>query len=39
LAAMLLMLGCSIVVRQPPELRETFDRLANRAAQAAGARN
>jgi predicted DNA-binding transcriptional regulator YafY len=35
LAAMLLMLGCSIVVRQPPELRDTFDRLANRAAQAA----
>jgi predicted DNA-binding transcriptional regulator YafY len=40
LAAMLLTLGCSIVVRQPPELRDTFDRLANRAAQAAaGARN
>jgi predicted DNA-binding transcriptional regulator YafY len=35
LAAMLLMLGCSIVVRQPPELRDAFDRLANRAAQAA----
>jgi hypothetical protein len=29
------MLGCSIVVRQPPELRGAFDRLANRAAQAA----
>ena len=39
LAAMLLTLGCSIVVRQPPELRDTFDRLAKRAAQAAaGAR-
>ncbi len=34
-AAMLLMLGCSIVVRRPPELMETFDRLAARAAQAA----
>jgi predicted DNA-binding transcriptional regulator YafY len=34
-AAMLLSLGCSIVVRQPSELRETFDRLATRAAQAA----
>jgi predicted DNA-binding transcriptional regulator YafY len=34
-AAMLLTLGCSIVVRQPPELRETFNRLAARAAQAA----
>jgi predicted DNA-binding transcriptional regulator YafY len=34
-AAMLLSLGCSIVVRQPLELRETFDRLAARAAQAA----
>ena len=34
-AAMLLSLGCSIVVRQPSELRETFDRLAARAAQAA----
>jgi predicted DNA-binding transcriptional regulator YafY len=34
-AAMLLMLGCSIVVRQPRELVETFDRLATRAAQAA----
>lgn len=39
LAAMLLTLGCSIVVRQPPELKDTFDRLAKRAAQAAaGAR-
>lgn len=35
-AAMLLTLGCSIVVRQPPEFRETFDRLATRAAKAAG---
>jgi predicted DNA-binding transcriptional regulator YafY len=35
LAAMFLTLGCSIVVRQPAELRDTFDRLANRAAQAA----
>jgi predicted DNA-binding transcriptional regulator YafY len=34
-AAMLLTLGCSIVVRQPPELKEAFDRLATRAAQAA----
>jgi predicted DNA-binding transcriptional regulator YafY len=34
-AAMLLTLGCSIVVRQPQELMETFDRLATRAAQAA----
>jgi predicted DNA-binding transcriptional regulator YafY len=34
-AAMLLTLGCSIVVRQPPELREAFARLADRAAQAA----
>jgi len=39
-AAMLLTLGCSIVVRQPPELHEAFDRLAARAAQAAaGARS
>ncbi len=35
-AAMLLTLGCSIVVRQPRELKETFDRFATRAAQAAG---
>ena len=35
LAAMLLRLGCSIVVRQPAELRDTFDCLAKRAAQAA----
>jgi predicted DNA-binding transcriptional regulator YafY len=35
-AAMLLTLGCSIVVRQPRELHEAFDRLAARAVQAAG---
>jgi predicted DNA-binding transcriptional regulator YafY len=34
-AAMLLTLGCPIVVRQPQELTETFDRLAVRALQAA----
>jgi predicted DNA-binding transcriptional regulator YafY len=34
-AAMLLTLGCSIVVRQPPGLLGAFDRLASRAAQAA----
>lgn len=34
-AAMLLSLGCAIVVRQPPELLETFGRLAARAGQAA----
>ncbi|MBV9507136.1 MAG: YafY family transcriptional regulator [Acidobacteriia bacterium] len=34
-AAMLLTLGCSITVRQPRELIETFNRLATRAAQAA----
>jgi hypothetical protein len=34
-AAMLLTLGCPIVVRQPPELVETFDRLATNAARAA----
>src|SRR5215471_16728974 len=34
-AAMLLTLGCSIVVRQPRELNEAFGRLAVRAAQAA----
>ena len=36
-AAMLLSLGCRIVVRQPAELREAFSRLASRAAQAAAA--
>jgi predicted DNA-binding transcriptional regulator YafY len=35
-AAMLLSLGCPIVVRQPRELMETFARLAARAVQAAG---
>jgi predicted DNA-binding transcriptional regulator YafY len=35
LAAMLLMLGCRIVVRQPRELMETFARLATRASHAA----
>lgn len=35
-AAMLLSLDCPIVVRQPRELAETFERLATRAAQAAG---
>lgn len=34
-AAMLLTLGCSIVVRRPLELMDTFDRLATRASQAA----
>lgn len=34
-AAMLLTLGCSIVVRQPPELMAAFERLGIRAAQAA----
>jgi predicted DNA-binding transcriptional regulator YafY len=34
-AAMLLALGCPIVVRQPRELKETFARLATRATQAA----
>lgn len=34
-AAMLLTLGCSIVVRQPREFLETFERLADRAANAA----
>jgi len=34
-AAMLLTVGRTIVVRQPPELREAFERLASRAAQAA----
>jgi predicted DNA-binding transcriptional regulator YafY len=32
-AAMLLTLGCSIVVHQPQELIQAFDRLATRAAQ------
>lgn len=36
-AAMLLTFNCSIVVREPRELREAFDRLAARAAQAAAA--
>lgn len=35
-AAMLLTFGCTIVVHQPPELREAFERLASRATQAAG---
>jgi predicted DNA-binding transcriptional regulator YafY len=34
-AAMLLTLGCSIVVRQPRELRGAFERLAARATEAA----
>jgi len=34
-AAMLLTLGCRIVVRQPRELHEAFARLAARATQAA----
>lgn len=34
-AAMLLTLGCVIVVKQPPELMDAFDRLATRAAEAA----
>jgi hypothetical protein len=34
-AAMLLSLGCSIVVRKPPELMEVFKRLSIRAARAA----
>jgi len=34
-AAMPLTVGRTIVVRQPPELREAFERLASRAAQAA----
>jgi predicted DNA-binding transcriptional regulator YafY len=33
-AAMLLSLGCRIVVRQPPELKLTFATLANRASDA-----
>jgi predicted DNA-binding transcriptional regulator YafY len=36
-AAMLLTFGCSIVVRQPRELREAFGQIATRAAQAASA--
>jgi len=36
-AAMLLSLGCTIVVRQPRELNEAFERLAARAAEAARA--
>jgi len=36
-AAMLLMFGCRMVVRQPDELRKTFQDLATRAARAASA--
>ena len=36
-AAMLLSLGCRIIVRNPPELKEAFAALAGRAAQAAQA--
>jgi len=36
-AAMLLALGCSIVVREPPELHAAFESLSTRAAQAAAA--
>ncbi len=35
-AAMLLSLGCRIVVREPAELRKTFTEIAKRANQAAG---
>ena len=38
-AAMLLSLGCRIVVRQPPELKLTFAALANRARAASGVSN
>jgi predicted DNA-binding transcriptional regulator YafY len=34
-AAMLLSMGCRVVVREPPELREVFAKLARRAAEAA----
>lgn len=34
-AAMLLSLGCRIIVREPPELKDAFAALAKRAAQAA----
>ena len=34
-AAMLLSLGCRIVVREPPQLREAFRELAQRAIDAA----
>jgi predicted DNA-binding transcriptional regulator YafY len=34
-AAMLLSFDCRVIVRQPPELRETFANLARRAAEAA----
>jgi predicted DNA-binding transcriptional regulator YafY len=34
-AAMLLSFNCRLIVRQPPELRETFANLARRAAEAA----
>jgi predicted DNA-binding transcriptional regulator YafY len=37
-AAMLLTLGCSILVRQPPELHDAFHRLAARASQAGAGR-
>jgi predicted DNA-binding transcriptional regulator YafY len=36
-AAMLLSAGCRVVVREPPELKETFAVLARRAAQTAAA--
>lgn len=36
-AAMLLSIGCRLVVREPPELRETFAALAERASAAARA--
>ena len=36
MAAMLLSLGCRIVVREPPQLREAFRELARRAIEAAG---
>lgn len=36
-AAMLLSLGCGIMVREPQELREAFAKLAKRAEEAAGA--
>ena len=36
-AAMLLSLGCRVIVREPQELKEAFSTLAKRAAQAAEA--
>jgi len=36
-AAMLLSLGCRIVVREPPELKDAFAALAERAGDAASA--